>query len=77
MDPLTGEPAETNVLSATVVAPNTSLAEIGAKVALLLGSREGLAWLEARADLAGMVVLDNGEVLHTSRMSSYLWSSLE
>jgi thiamine biosynthesis lipoprotein len=72
IDPRTGQPARTDVLSATVVAPDGPSAEMAAKVALILGSRAALAWLDARPTLAGLLVLDDGRVLHTRRMDSYL-----
>ena len=73
IDPRTGESAETDVMSATVIAPTTQEAEIAAKVALILGSRAGLEWIEARATLAGLVVLEDGQVIHSARMENYLW----
>lgn len=73
LDPRTGQPAVTDVLSATVVAPTALEAEIAAKVALILGSRDGLAWLEARPMLAGLLVLENGCVLYSRRLENILW----
>lgn len=73
IDPRTGTPADTDVLTATVVAPTTRQAEVAAKVALILGSRAGLEWLEARKSLAGLLVLDDGRILKSSRMENYLW----
>lgn len=74
IDPRTGAPAETDVLTATVVAPTTRDAEVAAKVALILGSRAGLGWLEARASLAGLLVLDDGRIVKSSRLQNLLWS---
>jgi thiamine biosynthesis lipoprotein len=71
IDPRTGQPAQTDVLAATVVGPNGVAAEVGAKVVLILGSAAGLAWLEARPDLAGLLVLADGQVIHSSRMAAY------
>lgn len=68
LDPRSGQPAMTNVISATVVAPTALEAEIAAKVALILGSRDGLAWLEARPALAGLLVLEDGRVIHSRRL---------
>jgi thiamine biosynthesis lipoprotein ApbE len=45
INPRTARPAETDVLSATVLAPSARQAEVAAKVALILGSRAGLAWI--------------------------------
>jgi thiamine biosynthesis lipoprotein len=73
LDPRTGRPALTDVISATVIAPSASEAEVAAKAALILGSREGLAWLEARPAYAGLLVLEDGRVLQSRRLSEYLW----
>jgi thiamine biosynthesis lipoprotein len=72
IDPRTGGPALTDVLTATVVAPTALEAEAAAKSVFLLGSRAGLEWLEADSALAGLLVLDNGEIVVSSRMYEYL-----
>jgi FAD:protein FMN transferase len=73
IDPRTGVPAETDVLSATVVAPTACEAEVAAKVVLILGSCAGIEWIEARESLAALVVLEDGTVRHSSRIGKYLW----
>jgi len=40
---------------------------------LISGSEAGLAWLDDQSDLAALIVLDDGRVLHSSRLSDYLW----
>ncbi len=72
IDPRTGAPAETDVLSATVIAPTTVSAEVAAKAALILGSEKGLRWIEARSELAGLLVLEDGRLVRTRRMSEYV-----
>jgi FAD:protein FMN transferase len=72
IDPRTGQPARTNILSATIVAPSGPMAEMAAKVALILGSRAGLAWLDARPTVAGLLVLEDGRILRGRRMDAYL-----
>ena len=72
IDPRNGQPAQTDILSATIVAPSGPTAEIAAKVALILGSRAGLAWLEARPTVAGLLVLEDGRILRSRRMDAYL-----
>lgn len=72
IDPRTGAPAETDLLSVTVVAASVADAEIAAKAALILGSAAGLSWLEARPWLAGLLVRDDGAVLHTPTLEAYL-----
>jgi thiamine biosynthesis lipoprotein len=73
IDPRSGLPAETDVLSATVIAPDLIWAEISAKTAFILGSQAGLAWLEQRPALAGILVLEDGRSLFSTRMKDYLW----
>lgn len=74
IDPRTGAPAETDVLTATVVAPTTAEAEVAAKAALILGSQPGLQWIEARSELAGWLVLENGQVVRSRRLDEYAWT---
>jgi len=74
LDPRTGRPATTDVMSATVIAPTAVYAEAAAKALLILGSRAGLAWLDRRPALAGLVVLDDGQVSVSRRLPAYYWS---
>jgi thiamine biosynthesis lipoprotein len=73
IDPATGKPASTDLLSVTVVAPSLLAAEIAAKVVLLKGSRAGLAWLEQQPALAGLLITTDGQMVHSRRLSAYLW----
>jgi thiamine biosynthesis lipoprotein len=72
IDPRTGLPATSDVLSATVVAPNVVDAEVAAKTALILGSQDGLQWLEAHPAYAGILALGDGQRLFSSRIGAYL-----
>ncbi|MFN3929110.1 MAG: FAD:protein FMN transferase, partial [Thermoflexus sp.] len=67
IDPRTGRPARTDILTVTAVARTAYEAEIAAKVVFLLGSRDGLAWLERRPGMAGLIVREDGEILCSSR----------
>jgi thiamine biosynthesis lipoprotein len=49
IDPRTGLPAKSDLSEVSVLAPTATDAEIFAKVALLLGSREAVKWLEPRS----------------------------
>jgi len=60
LDPATGEPAWTGVVSATALAPTAAEAEARAKAALLAGPRAGLAFLR---DHGGVLVHDDGTVV--------------
>jgi len=75
IDPRTGLPAKTDVLSVTVIAPTVMEAEAAAKAVLILGSQDGLDWLEADSGLAGILVLDNGNCIYSRNMEKYLWSN--
>jgi thiamine biosynthesis lipoprotein len=73
LDPRTLLPAATDVLSVTVVAPSARQAEVAAKAALILGSRDGLDWIEARPPLAALVVPESGRVLRSERWREQTW----
>lgn len=72
IDPLTRQPAETDLLTVTVIAKDVLQAEAASKAAFILGSRAGITWIETRPDLAGLFVLDNGQVLYSQKMRDYL-----
>jgi thiamine biosynthesis lipoprotein len=72
IDPSTNQPAETDVLTVTVIAPDVMQAEAAAKAAFILGSRLGLEWLESQNDLSGLFVLENGRTIYSKRMNKYL-----
>ena len=72
IDPRMGEPAETDILSATVIAPSVLDAEMAAKVILILGSQAGLDWLEAHPVFTGMLVTEDGHIVYGPSFKSYL-----
>lgn len=72
IDPRTGQSAESDVVSATIVAPTAVEAEAAAKSVLIRGSEEGLAWLESNPALAGLIMLENGTILYSQRINEYL-----
>jgi FAD:protein FMN transferase len=72
IDPATGQPADTDLLTVTVIAPDVLQAEAAAKVVFILGSRAGLEWIELRPELAGLLILDNGEIIYSYHMEEYL-----
>lgn len=73
IDPRTSIPAQTDVLTVTVIAPSAVEAEVAAKVALISGSRAGLEWIESNLALAGMLVLEDGQRIYSQRIHEYLW----
>jgi FAD:protein FMN transferase len=74
IDPRTGEPAATDVLAATVIGPDACTAEAGAKAAFILGSRDGIAWLDRHPELAGMLVLEDRRIAYSREFSKYVWN---
>jgi thiamine biosynthesis lipoprotein len=66
IDPTTGEPARSDLLSVTVVAPRCRQAEVGAKVALLLGAEAGARFL-AEHGMAGLLIPATGGYLTAGR----------
>lgn len=71
IDPRSGEPAVTDVLTATVVGASALAAEVAAKVVLVLGVRDGLAWLDANG-LAGLAVDEQGRAHRSTRIGDHL-----
>lgn len=75
IDPRTGEPAATDLLAVTLVAPSVRTAEMAAKLVLLLGRDAGLRWLAARPHLAGLLVSEDGDVARTPTIEPYRWQA--
>jgi thiamine biosynthesis lipoprotein len=71
IDPSTGLPAETDILTATVIAPTVMRAEAMAKAVLISGSKAGISLLESDDSLAGLVVLENGERIDSQNLIKY------
>lgn len=72
IDPRTGEPAQTDILQATVLAGTAREAEALAKTAVILGSEAALHVLD-RADVAGAIILtDRDELLLTPSTMGWL-----
>ncbi len=72
IDPHTGRPSESDLLTATVIAPTTVEAEVHAKTVFLLGSQAGLDFIDQRPALAGSVITTNGEALISESMKEHL-----
>ena len=74
IDPRTGLPAQTDLLTATVIAPTVMAAEMAAKMILILGSEGGKDWLDNQASLEGLLILENGIRIPSRGWNEYLWS---
>ncbi len=75
IDPRTGDPASTDLLTATVIAPTLSLAEMAAKVVLILGAEAGWHWLADQPNMAGLLVHRDGQIIRTPNVDRYCWQS--
>jgi FAD:protein FMN transferase len=73
IDPRTGMSAETDVLTATIIAADTVRAEAEAKAVVIAGSRSGMERIESDPELAGVLVLQTGEILYSHTMEKFLW----
>jgi thiamine biosynthesis lipoprotein len=75
IDPRTGNPAQTDLLSVTIVADSAVRAEVAAKVVMILGSGAGLAWLDAQPNMDGLLIGEDGRTLVSRTMHHHLWSA--
>jgi len=73
IDPRTGLPAETDLVSVTVVAQDVMAAEMAAKIVMLKGSQAGLDWLENETEYQAILVLANAHILTTEQIATIQW----
>jgi thiamine biosynthesis lipoprotein len=66
IDPRSGQPAQTDALSVSVIAQRTVIAEVLAKAALLLGAEAGLTYLAATPGVEGLIYRSDGQVMYTA-----------
>lgn len=72
IDPRTGEPAKTDWLSVTVVAPQIVLAEVYAKAILIGGAGEAGRLCAQKPEIAFIAVYKNGELFYSQNSREYL-----
>ncbi|MFF0012354.1 FAD:protein FMN transferase [Streptomyces sp. NPDC005374] len=72
VDPRTGRSAVTDLVAVTVVAPTVTWADCWATAAFAMGSREGLAWLEALPDVEALLITAGDEVRCTGGLAARL-----
>lgn len=72
IDPRTGLPAQTDVVTATVIHPDATLAEAFAKALVIRGCEDGLEWLSQQPAGAGLVICTDGAVRSTQSFLSYI-----
>ncbi|MBE0697228.1 MAG: FAD:protein FMN transferase [Anaerolineaceae bacterium] len=72
IDPRTNRPAETDLISVTVVSHDLTLAEAAAKMVMILGSEVGLSWLEDQVGINALIALQDGRLISSSGMHEYV-----
>ncbi len=72
IDPHTGQPSTSELLTATVIASTTVEAEVYAKTVFLMGAQAGLEFIDQHPTLAGCVVTASGEAFISESMQRYL-----
>lgn len=76
IDPRTLAPAQTDVLTASAIAPDAVSAEVAAKTMFILGSERGLAWIEWRG-WAALLVLEDGTTLRSTNFAKVEMQGIE
>ncbi len=71
IDPRTGEPAETDWLSVTVIAPRTDMAEAYAKALLIGGEREAIRLTQRHPQIAFVSVDPQGKISGSPNSKEY------
>jgi FAD:protein FMN transferase len=73
IDPRTMRPAETDILTITVMASNVMDAEVYAKAALIKGGDYGKRWLDEQPGIAYLIVLEDGTLIRNEEFTEYEW----
>jgi thiamine biosynthesis lipoprotein len=72
LDPRTGRPAQTDVLTATILAPSVLEAETAAKTVFILGSQAGMQWLKSYPEFTGLLILDDKSIITNEKMQAII-----
>ncbi len=76
IDPATGEAARTRVLSASVLAPDAVTGGVLSKILVIRGA-EALRQVDNYAGCAALVVLENGQIVHSGTWERIQWLTTE
>ncbi len=74
IDPRTGLPAATDILTVTAIAPTSVAAEAVAKTVFILGSVDGLAWVAERPEYAALLQCLDGRQIRSETLAHYTWN---
>ena len=73
IDPRSGEPAQTDWLSVTVISPSVITADVYAKAILIAGEKEAPALLNAKHDLTFIAVDSEGNLSGSQSYKEYIY----
>ncbi len=71
VDPRTGNPVDHTLLSATIVAPDATMADAYATYCMVIGLDASRDFLESRSDLEGCLIYDDNGVFRTWTSSGF------
>lgn len=77
IDPRTGYPVEHSLLSATIVAPDATLADAYATYCMVIGLEASREFLSSRPDLEGCLIYDDGGVFRSWCSEGFVLETLE
>ena len=66
LDPKTGYPVQSDIVSATIVSTESIDGDGYTKPLFMLGAREALAWINAHEELQGMLITGDGRALKSA-----------
>jgi thiamine biosynthesis lipoprotein len=72
LDPRTGQPAKTDILTATIQAPSVLEAETAAKTVFILGSQAGMHWLKSHPEFNGLLILNDKSIITNEKLQAYI-----
>ena len=72
IDPRTGRPSASDAVQVTAVAASALLADFHAKVALMLGVDEGIAYLHSEPEVEGLFVRQDGALFASLGLEMYI-----
>ncbi len=73
IDTRNGLPADTDIVSATVISKNVILSEAAAKCAVILGSREAVTWLSSQPEIDYLLILENKSFVTSLGYQIFQW----
>jgi len=77
IDPRTRHPSTSDIVRASVIAPSTVMADVAARMCVILGSHAVQSWLIDTPDIAVFAHLNDGSTFQSTGWQHYQWPSAE